>query len=38
MVLAVAGGSDLLKRTQQVFFNKHPSKVSKVTAIPLCSI
>ena len=31
MVLAVAGGSDLLKRTQQVFFAKKPSKVSKVS-------
>lgn len=31
MVLAVAGGSDLLRRTQQVFFHKKPSKVSKVS-------
>jgi hypothetical protein len=30
MVLAMAGGLDLLKRTQQVFFQKNPSKVSKV--------
>ena len=30
MVLAVAGGSDLLKRTQQVFFQKKPTKISKV--------
>lgn len=30
MVLAVAGGSDLLRRTQQVFFHKKPTKVSKV--------
>ena len=30
MVLAVAGGSDLLQRTQQVFFQKKQNQVSKV--------
>jgi len=41
-VLAVAGGSELLKRTQQVFFQKKPSKISKVSffwtsvLLPLC--
>ena len=31
MVLAVAGGSDLLQRTQQVVFQKKQSRVSKVS-------
>ena len=31
MVLAVAGGSDLLQRTQQVVFQKKLSRVSKVS-------
>ncbi len=31
MILAVAGGSDLLQRTQQVFFQKRQSKVVKVS-------
>jgi len=30
MVLAVVGGSDLLQRTQQVFFQKKQNQVSKV--------
>ena len=31
MVLAVAGGSDLLQRTQQVVFQKKQNRVSKVS-------
>ena len=30
MILAVAGGSDLLHRTQHVFFQKKQSRVTKV--------
>jgi hypothetical protein len=31
MIFAVAGGSDLLQRTQPVFFQKKQSKVTKVS-------
>ena len=30
LILAVAGGSELFARTQQIYFHKHKSRVSRV--------
>lgn len=37
MILAVAGGADLLQRTQQVFFQKKQSRVTKVYKVKVVS-
>ena len=36
MVLAIAGGSDLLQRTQQIFFQKDQSSSVRVSALCVC--
>ena len=34
LILAVAGGSDLLENTQRLYFEQHQNRVTKVTIIP----